>query len=751
MVLRCELCRIEVPDEHVLADHNNGKRHQALLTARERFETSQNSSIYVTRIKADHDETTLKTYFSRFGSIKNCFLDKEKHVYAIIEYENIDSANKCLEQSEQCQLDDGTRLKVKPRNQHEFKSKRMLISEQEFLNINKEKEIEQHAALIQVLNSQSTIDEQAEAIVQQEKLPEEILKLREDFFKELETMFGKHFPGAKLCLTGSMANSLVTTLSDMDLVLVLNDTYIEPQRLPSSSNNSGESMTIDENSCSNDIDIHQNKFKRNVSDGSSSRSLSPTLQTSTYSVDELLQMSIPDRLDCIRRLLRSSAAYVCHVQRIAQARCPVVRFCHKQQKIFCELSINNHLAVANTDLVRYYLIYEPKLRSLLYTIRLWLKQKDLVGKGHRFNTYTLFWMVVCSLQLDNQQLPSVLSLAERAHHKRQHGPWNCSIPDISQMEKKIPTGSIEQILHNFFKFYSTFNANQHELSPWTGKLETKTPEGKLFAIYDPFEHDHNLTSNLSPSNWQKFQEECSLASQVLDEFSKKRLNKSWGLSLILTRKSLPQKNFAHEPHYPHSTNTIEFQTEQTNEQELENQIQLILKDVLLFEQVNYETISKKRPASPPNEVTPNKLAEKLDKTLSSKRRRTDDDNYTLTAPATGITYSKEKLYFQVAYRTWQDRRKLKRSIENDHQNASPYEREKLISKKLQEDPNHHLEMPLYMSMEMKFLPMTETEHNLRKVRIYFEFQATEQHQLFVDLTHFLTLYLPKMLTNPATN
>jgi hypothetical protein len=52
-------------------------------------------------------------------------------------------------------------------------------------------------------------------------------------------------------------------------------------------------------------------------------------------------MSIADRLDYIRRLLRSSAAYVCHVQRIAQARCPVVRFCHKQQKVFCELSINN--------------------------------------------------------------------------------------------------------------------------------------------------------------------------------------------------------------------------------------------------------------------------------------------------------------------------------------------------------------------------------------------------------------------------
>ena len=92
-------------------------------------------------------------------------------------------------------------------------------------------------------------------------------------------MFIKHFPGkdlvylkncfnriiveAKLCLIGSMANSLATNLSDMDLVLILNDTYIEPQQL-SSSNNSGDSMNIDENSCSNDIDMNQNKVHQNV-------------------------------------------------------------------------------------------------------------------------------------------------------------------------------------------------------------------------------------------------------------------------------------------------------------------------------------------------------------------------------------------------------------------------------------------------------------------------------------------------------
>jgi hypothetical protein len=151
-----------------------------LLNARGRFESSQNSSIYVSRIKPEHDENILKKYFSRFGQIKNCFLDKEKvsidypfsisfknlyflllkHVYAIIEYENVDSTNKCLEHSDEYKLDDGTRLKVKQRNHHEFKSKRMLISEQEFLNINKEKEIEQHAVMVQILNNKLTVREE---------------------------------------------------------------------------------------------------------------------------------------------------------------------------------------------------------------------------------------------------------------------------------------------------------------------------------------------------------------------------------------------------------------------------------------------------------------------------------------------------------------------------------------------------------------------------------------------------------------
>jgi hypothetical protein len=50
-------------------------------------------------------------------------------------------------------------------------------------------------------------------------------------------------------------------------------------------------------------------------------------------------------------------------------------------------------------------------------------------------------------------------------------------------------------------------------------------------------------------------------------------------------------------------------------------------------------------------------------------------------------------------------------------------------------------------MEMKLLPTMEQ----KKAQIRFELQSNEQYQLFADLTHFLNLYLPKMLDIHSVN
>lgn len=199
---------------------------------------------------------------------------------------------------------------------------------------------------------------------------------------------------------------------------------------------------------------------------------------------------------------------------------------------------------------------------------------------------------------------------------------------------KVHLHCLEQMLHHFFSFYSTFNASIYELSPWTGRLQPKTSTTIPLSLFDPFEHDHNLTGNVSSSNWLKFQDECTLANQILTEAAKKRQHKSWGLSLILTRKSLPSTNFHHQSQRSSSHQLVQWISNQNNEDELKEKVQHILKDILLFEPVDPDHIRKKRPASavgsPRSDVNPNALAEQFDETLSAKRRRIDEDNYALT-------------------------------------------------------------------------------------------------------------------------
>ena len=103
------------------------------------------------------------------------------------------------------------------------------------------------------------------------------------------------------------------------------------------------------------------------------------------------------------------------------------------------------------------------------------------------------------------------------------------------------------------------------------------------------------------------------------------------------------------------------------------------------------------------------------------------------------------------YRTWQDRRKFRRCVDNENKNTSMLDYEKLISNKLKEENDHCLEAPIYLSMEINLLSTAVNKNNTNKAQIHFELQTTGQHQLFVDLTHFLTFYLAKMLGNSSAN
>ena len=75
-----------------------------------------------------------------------------------------------------------------------------------------------------------------------------------------------------------------------------------------------------------------------------------------------------------------------------------------------------------------------------------------------------------------------------------------------------------------------------------------------------------------------------------------------------------------------------------------------------------------------------------------------------------------------------------------------FEREQLISAKLKEEKDHQLKTPLYLAMQTKLVTLpSETKQHQAQLRLTL--QTSDQQQLFVDLGHFLSLYLPKMMEN----
>ena len=61
-----------------MKEHMKGKKHLRLAGLQERQQSVSERSIYVRGFPYSATENSLKKYFTRFGQIKSCFLEKEK-------------------------------------------------------------------------------------------------------------------------------------------------------------------------------------------------------------------------------------------------------------------------------------------------------------------------------------------------------------------------------------------------------------------------------------------------------------------------------------------------------------------------------------------------------------------------------------------------------------------------------------------------------------------------------------------------
>ncbi|XP_067342375.1 poly(A) RNA polymerase, mitochondrial isoform X1 [Channa argus] len=398
-------------------------------------------SVLISCHSRTNDKKFLK-YMSRHGNINKYFFYESYGVYAVVEFTNRESVASLLE------------AVAIPSISHEsvvpFKSR--LLSLRNLGSAETPNQLSGKlcqpqttipiSELIQRLSREETIDQQITSLTESYQLTEENSRLRFLVCSLLKDIAAAYFPECTIKPFGSSVNGFGKLGCDLDMFLDLDGIRGWNVKMPKS----GLSLEY--------------QMKRANSERAVTQSILSV-------VGECVDQFGPG---CVG------------VQKILNARCPLVRFAHQPSGFQCDLTANNRVAMKSTELLYLYGELDPRRRSspVIPTLD---HLRDLAG-------------------------PTDKSVIE--------GNDCTFVSDFSKIQVQSNKETLEQLLCEFFEFYATFPFSRMSINIRKGKEQNK-PEMAPLHIQNPFETSLNVSKNVNVTQLERFVALCQESSWLLQQ------------------------------------------------------------------------------------------------------------------------------------------------------------------------------------------------------------------------------------------
>ncbi|XP_038654167.1 poly(A) RNA polymerase, mitochondrial [Scyliorhinus canicula] len=439
-------------------------------------------------------------YLSSYGTISKYFFYETFGVYAVVEFSDKESIGTLK------------RISSIPSLQHEcavpFKSR--------FFNLRNNHPRELSAArpsvpyhkhaviplneLLRKLSGAESIDEQLYTVCKEYQITEENTRLRFLVCSLVKDIAAAYFPECSIKPFGSSVNNFGKIGCDLDMFL----------------------------------DLDSISGRNNTKTGGA---FSMEYQTKRVSSERVATQST---LSVIGECIDQFAPGCTGIQKILNARCPLVRFSHQPSGLQCDLTANNRIAMRSTELLYIYSNIDPRVRALVFGVRCWARAQGITSNipGSWITNFSLTMMVLFLLQKRNPPIiPTLDQLRDLAEVEDKYviESHDCTFVSNNKIKPSQNTETLEELLQEFFEFYGNFAFNQMSINIRKGKEQHK-PEASPLYIQNPFEQALNVSKNVNQTQLERFVTAARESAWILQqEGLKQRMSdtKPWGLAALL--------------------------------------------------------------------------------------------------------------------------------------------------------------------------------------------------------------------------